>query len=77
MYRSTERLRLLSEVRHVMKQLRNGKAPGCDDLPAELLKASGDEGICLMSQLYVGKSGKQGNGQLTVVGCVCTFTKER
>ncbi len=42
---------LLSEVRHAMHQLRSEKSPGIDDIPAELWKATGDEGIHIMWQL--------------------------
>ena len=36
-----------------MKQLKNGKAIGCDDISAEIIKASGDLGISLLYKLIV------------------------
>ena len=42
---------LRSEVELAMKKTRNDKAPGCDDIPAELLKESGEEGVSVMHRL--------------------------
>jgi hypothetical protein len=42
---------LLSEVKEAMNHLRKGKAPGIDNIPAELLKESGEEGIKVMHRL--------------------------
>ena len=38
-----------------MKQLKNGKATGCDDISAEMIKASGELGISLLDTLIVKK----------------------
>ena len=42
---------LQSEIREAMNHLRTGKAPGIDNIPAELLKESGDEGVKVMHKL--------------------------
>lgn len=42
---------LRSEVELAMKKMRNDKAPGCDDIPAELFKESGEEGVSVMHGL--------------------------
>ena len=39
------------EVRHALKSLANDKAPGCDDIPIELLKAAGEEAITAITEL--------------------------
>jgi len=44
---------LLSEVENALHQLRNGKSPGIDGIPAELWKASGREGIELLWRLCI------------------------
>ena len=36
-----------------VKQLKNGKATGCDDISAEMIKASGELGISLLDTLIV------------------------
>ena len=40
-----------SEVEAALNQLGNGKSPGIDDIPAEMWKATGEEGIDLLSHL--------------------------
>ena len=46
-----------------MGEISNGKAPGCDDIPAELWKASGEDGVKLTScGCCVTKSGGRWNG---------------
>ena len=40
-----ELIPLRSEVELAVKQLKNGKATGCDDISAEMIKASGELGI--------------------------------
>ena len=42
---------LRSEVVKAIKKLRTGKAPGHDDIPAELIKETGEEGVCVMHKL--------------------------
>ena len=42
---------LRSEVVFALKKMRTGKAPGYDDIPAELIKETGDEGVILMHKL--------------------------
>ena len=44
---------LLSEVCTAMNELKTGKSPGYDDIPAELWKATGDVGATLMWKLCV------------------------
>ena len=39
------------EVREAMKKLKNKKSPGCDGIPAELWKATGESGIRLMHRI--------------------------
>ena len=39
----------VEEVRQVMKQMQNGKAPGDDGIPFELLGACGE---CIVQQLF-------------------------
>ena len=41
------------EVELAEKQFKNGKATGCDDISAEMIKASGDLGISLLHKLIV------------------------
>ena len=41
----------LSEVRKAMRELPNGKSPGFDQIPAELIKVSGEEGEFMMHKL--------------------------
>ena len=43
----------LAEVELAVKQLKNGKATGCDDISAEVIKASGELGISLLHKLIV------------------------
>ena len=42
---------LLSEVEHAVDRLRNGKSPGIDNIQAELLKETGDEGLIIIHRL--------------------------
>ena len=42
---------LLCEVENAMKVLRSGKAPGVDNIQAELLKESGEEGVVIIHRL--------------------------
>ncbi|XP_072020216.1 uncharacterized protein [Amphiura filiformis] len=42
---------LRSEVVMAMKKMRTGKAPGYDDIPAELIKETGDEGVDVVHKL--------------------------
>ena len=44
---------LRSKVELTVKQIKNGKATGCDDISAEMTKASGDLGISLLHTLIV------------------------
>ena len=44
-YETTEPEPLLDEIRAAVKQLKSGKAPGLDNVPAELLKHCGGAGI--------------------------------
>ena len=56
-----ERIPLRSEVELAVEQLiKNGKATGCDDISAEMIKASGELGISLLHKLIV-KYGIQDN----------------
>ena len=47
----TEPPPLRSEVEAALQQMNNGKSPGTDDIPAELWKATGEEGIDIMWRL--------------------------
>ena len=42
---------LLDEVRQAINEIRKGKSPGYDDIPGELWKSSGKEGINIMWRL--------------------------
>ena len=42
---------LISEVIHAMKKLKNGKSPGVDNIQAELLKESDEEGVEIIHRL--------------------------
>jgi len=42
---------LVEEVREAMKKLKNQKSPRCDEIPAELWKATGENGIRLMHRI--------------------------
>ena len=42
---------LIDEVRKAIKQLKNGKAAGVDEIPGELIKASGEAGVKLFHKL--------------------------
>ena len=42
---------LRSEIEWAIKSLKNGKSPGCDNIYAEMIKASGDEGIDIYHKL--------------------------
>ena len=59
-----ELIPLRSEAELAVKQLKNGKATGCDDISADMIKASGDFGIYLLHKPIV-KNGKQESGPMT------------
>jgi hypothetical protein len=42
---------LLDEVRQAISCLKNGKSPGIDDIPAELIKSAGESGVRIMHKL--------------------------
>ena len=42
----------LGEVTVVVKQLHSGKAPGIDEIPPEMLKALGVEGLSWLTRLF-------------------------
>ena len=42
-----------SEVELAVKQLKNGKATGCDDISTEIIEASGDFGISLLLHKWI------------------------
>jgi hypothetical protein len=42
---------LLDEARHAISCLKNGKSPGVDDIPAELIKLAGESGARIMHKL--------------------------
>ena len=42
-----------SEVEQVIKSLKDGKSPGCDNISAEMIKASGEEGVKIYYHLCV------------------------
>ena len=42
---------MLEEVEHAMKFLKNGKSPGMDNVPAELIKHSGPNSIKVIHKL--------------------------
>ena len=44
---------LFSEVEAAIRQLKNGKSPGMDGIPAELLKNTGPSGMKVMHHLCV------------------------
>ena len=48
-----ELIPLRSEVELAVKQLKNGKSTGCDDISTEMNKASGELGISLLHRLIV------------------------
>ena len=48
-----ELIPLRSEVGLAVKQLKNGKATGCDDTSADMIKASGDLGISLLLHKWI------------------------
>lgn len=48
---SKEPMVLESEVRWAIKELANGKSPGVDDIPIELIKVAGDEAIQVLTAL--------------------------
>ena len=48
-----ELIPLKSELKLAVQQLKNGQAIGCDNISAEMIKASGDLGISLLHKLIV------------------------
>ena len=42
---------LTSEVQKAIREIKKGKSPGSDDIPIELLSATGEEGLRLMTRL--------------------------
>lgn len=44
---------LLEEVRAAIKNLRKGRSPGCDDIPAEFIQAAGEAGVRVYHALCV------------------------
>ena len=48
---STEPDIAIREVNEALKKMKNGKAPGIDELPAELLKNMGQDGVLWLSEL--------------------------
>ena len=66
---------LNAEVERAIKSLANNKAPGCDNLPAELIKPGGEE-LCkaltiLCNQVWRTKGGRRsGRNQ-----CLSQFLK--
>ena len=48
-----ELIPLRSEVELAVKQLKNGKATGCDSISAEMIKGSGDLGISLLLHTWI------------------------
>ena len=48
-----EPLPLKSEVEQALRQIKSGKAPGVDDLPIEIWKATGEVGVELLWRLCI------------------------
>ena len=42
---------LIDEIRQALRQISSGKSPGVDDIPIELWKASGEDGIQILWEL--------------------------
>ena len=55
----TEPEPLIDEVRWALKQISNGKSPGNDEVPIELIKEGGEESI----QLY--REGRKASSYIT------------
>lgn len=50
----------LDEVRKVVGQAKNGKAPGSDQVPAELIKLLDEHGMNKLAELYASLSSDRG-----------------
>ena len=61
-YTDTELEPLRSEVEWAINSLKDRKSPGCDEITAEMIKASGEAGITYYHKICT-KYGRQGNGQ--------------
>ena len=61
-YTDTELEPLRSEVEWAINSLKDRKSPGCYEITAEMIKASGEAGIAYYHKICT-KYGRQGNGQ--------------
>ena len=65
-FSDTELDPLKSEVEWAINSLKDRKSPGCDEITAEMIKASGVAGINYYHEIcmkFAQKCGRQGNGQ--------------